>query len=88
VPVAASEVKSMVTNCGISAPGIFVNGQVAVPVFGQVKVPALRGFSGCGRGGSGVVSGVAHAVGLAGGYDDGGVMEKAVQDADGGGVFG
>jgi hypothetical protein len=68
--------------------GAPVNGQVEVSVFGQVKVPTLRGFSGCARGGSGVVSVVAHAVGLAGGDDDGGVVEQPVEDADGGGVFG
>ncbi len=35
-----------------------------------------------------VVSRVAHAVGLAVGDDDGGVVQEPVQDADGGGVFG
>ena len=33
-------------------------------------------------------SGVAHAVGLAAGDDDGGVVQEPVQDADGGGVLG
>ena len=32
--------------------------------------------------------GVFHAVGLAVGYDDGGVVQEPVQDADGGGLFG
>ncbi len=35
-----------------------------------------------------VVSGVAHAVGLAFGDDDGGVVQEPVQNADGGGLFG
>ena len=34
------------------------------------------------------MSGVAHAVGLAVGDDDGGVVQQAVQDAGGGGVLG
>ena len=35
-----------------------------------------------------MAAGVAHAVGLAVGDDDGGVVQEPVQDADGGGVFG
>src|SRR6478609_3920217 len=68
-----------------------VNGQVDVPAGGQVEVPTPSlGFSGfVGRGVLlSVAAGVAHAVGLAVGDDDGGVVQEPVQDADGGGVFG
>ena len=46
---------------------------------GRSRSPAVRR-----RGG---FPGVAHAVGLAVGDDDGGVVQESVQDADGGGVF-
>ena len=65
-----------------------VNGQFAVPGFGQVEVPALLGVSGSARGGSGPVLGLSHAVGFTVGDDDGGVVQEPVEHADGGGVLG
>jgi hypothetical protein len=54
---------------------------------GKVPTP-LRGCWLTRFGGSLLVVGVAHPVGLAGGDDDCGVVQQAVEDAGGGGVFG
>ena len=65
-----------------------VNGQFAVPAGGHLVVPTLPLISVVVGGLLAVLSGVAHAVGLAVGDDDGGVVQQAVQDAGGGGVLG
>ncbi len=53
-----------------------VNGQVEVPAGGHEKSPPLDGFSGGGgRGAGSSRSGLFHAVGLAFGGDDDGVVE-------------
>jgi len=65
-----------------------VNGHVEVPTGGQEKSPPCCWVSAVDGRLLPVVSGVAHAVGLAFGDDDGGVVQESVQDADGGGVFG
>jgi len=67
-----------------------VNGQVRVAAGGQKKVPAprllLAGFDG--SGGTCLGPGLAHAEGLSFGDHDDGVVEEAVEQADGGGVLG
>src|ERR1022692_2210950 len=65
-----------------------VNGQVAVPGGGQLKVPTPRADSVLVQGGSSSCPGFAHAVGIAVGDDDVGVVQEAVQKADRGGVLG
>lgn len=65
-----------------------VNGQVEVPAGGQVEVPAPRGCLGGLQSGSSSCSGFAHAVGVALGDDDVGVVEEPVEQADRGGVLG
>ena len=67
---------------------LFVNGHVEVPTGGQEKSPPCCWVSGVDGRLLSVLSGVAHAVGLAFGDDDGGVVQESVQDADGGGLFG
>lgn len=61
-----------------------VNGQFDVPAGGQVKVPTLCGMFLGWR----YLRSVCHAVGVAVGDDDGGVVQEPVEDAGGGGVFG
>ena len=66
-----------------------VNGQVEVPAGGHEKYPPLTVISGGGcRGAWSFGAGLFHAVGLAFGGDDVGVVEEPVEEADGGGVFG
>ena len=66
-----------------------VNGQVRVAAGGQVKVPApwllLPGFRGWG---TSLGAGLAHAERLSFGDHDDGVVQEAVEEADGGGVLG
>ena len=69
--------------------GEYVNGQVEVPGGGHEKSSPLDGFSGGGgRGAGSSRAGLFHAVGLAFGGDDDGVVEEPVEEADGGGVLG
>jgi len=75
----------------LQARGIenIVNGQVEVPAGGHEKSPPLDGFSGgCGGGAGSSRAGLFHAVGLAFGGDDDGVVQEPVEEADGGGVLG
>ena len=65
-----------------------VNGQVAVPAGGQVKVPTPRVDQSCSVVPPLSGSGFAHAVGLAVGDHDVGVVQQPVEQADGGGVLG
>ena len=66
-----------------------VNGQVEVSVGGHEKSPPLDGLSGGrGRGAGSSRAGLFHAVGLALGGDDDGVVEEPVEKADCGGVLG
>ena len=65
-----------------------VNGQVVAPAGGQVKVPTPSGWLVGFQGGSSFGSGLAHAVGVAAGDHDVGVVEQPVEEADGGGVLG
>lgn len=58
------------------------------PLVAIWKSPPLAGSSVGGWGVTSFLAGVAHPVGLAVGDHDGGVVQEAVQDADGGGVFG
>ncbi len=65
-----------------------VNGQVAVPAGGQLKVSTPRGCSVLVEVGASSVSGLAHAERVAfGDYDDG-VVQEPVEQADSGGVLG
>ena len=69
------------SGCRATSP---VNGQFDVPAGGQVKVPTLCGMFLGWR----YLRSVCHAVGVAVGDDDGGVVQEPVEDAGGGGVFG
>ena len=59
---------------------------VRVCVNGQVEVPAPCGCSGQVLVASSGLAGLAHAVGVAAGDHDGGVVQEAVEDGHGGGV--
>lgn len=65
-----------------------VNGQVAVPTGGQLKVPAPRGVSTGLESGSSVRSGLSHSVRVAVGDDGVAVVQEPVEHADRGGVLG
>lgn len=65
-----------------------VNGQFLVPAGGQVEVPTLSRLLGRLQSGSSVLSGLLHAVGVTVGDDGVAVMQKPVEHADRGGVFG
>ncbi len=77
------------SRCIWSRPALlFVNGQVVVSGFGQLKVPAPRVSSAGFPGGSSLGSGLFHPVGVAVGDYDVAVVEQPVEHADGGGVLG
>ena len=65
-----------------------VNGQVAVPAGGQLKVPTPRVDQGFVLGGFSFSSALAHSVGISAGDHDAGVVEQPAQEADGGDVLG
>ena len=67
---------------------LIVNGQFLVPAGGQVEVPTLSRLLGRLQSGSSVLSGLLHAVGVTVGDDGVAVMQKPVEHADRGGVFG
>ena len=67
----------------------FVNGQVEVSGGGRGKSPLLTAFSVVRwRRVSSLRAGLFHAVGLALGGDEHGVVQESVKEADGGGVLG
>lgn len=67
----------------LTASRAVVNGQVEVPAGGHEKSPPLGGFSGGGgRGAGSFRAGLFHAVGLALGGGDDGVVQEPIEEAD------